>query len=297
MKVVVSTSSFAAASLEALRGEGHEVVVNPHGRTLTGAEALELLRDADGVIAGTEPLTREVLTAAPRLRVISRVGVGIDGIDLDTARERGIVVANTPDAVTDAAAELTVAGLLALLRHVHLMHADLNAGVWRKRMGSLLRDKTVGIVGYGRVGRRVAALLDPFGARLLAHDPVLTGDLGPAEAATLDDLLRESDVVTVHASGDAGTLIGEREIARLKHGAYLVNAARGGLVDETALERALQEGRLAGAYLDTFADEPYDGPLLHRDDVLVTAHAGSYAIEARTHMEREAVGNLLRALA
>jgi D-3-phosphoglycerate dehydrogenase / 2-oxoglutarate reductase len=303
MKVVVSTSSFGAADADPLRkleGSGAEVVLNGYGRTLTEAEAIELLHGAEGLIAGTEPLTRSVLEASPDLRAISRVGAGIDNVDIAAARERQIEVRSTPDAVTDAAAELTLAGMLALLRHVHLMHADMVAGSWRKRMGSLLTGKTVGIVGYGRVGRRVAGLLEPFGVERIAYDTAERAGEGPSGVShvPLDELLARSDIVTLHAAPrPPATLIGEPEIARLKEGAYVLNVARGGLVDELALAAGLDAGRLAGAYLDTFEREPYEGPLRERANVLLTPHAGSYAREARARMEAEAVENLLNALA
>lgn len=303
MKVVISTSSFGAggdAPLDILQRAGAEVVLNPNGRTLTESEATELLRGAHGLIAGIEPLTRSVLEATPDLRAISRVGVGIENIDLAAARELGIAVYTTPDAVTDAAAELTLAGILGLLRHVHHMHRDLAAGRWRKRMGSLLGGKTVGIVGYGRIGRRLGRLLEPFPGTRLAYDidPSVAESPNGVTHVTLDELLHDADIVTLHAKPLVPTtILGEREIGLLKQGAYVVNVARGGLLDEAVLAAALDAGQLAGAYLDTFGAEPYDGALRERSDVLLTPHAGSYAREARARMEMEAVDNLLNLLA
>ena len=298
LTVVLSVSSFAQADprpLEVLRESGVRVVENPHGRKLKEDEVSQLLADADGVIAGTEPLNANVLGRAERLKAISRVGVGLDNVDLAAAEQRGIRVFNTPDAVTDAAAELAVAGLLGVLRHLQWMDAEMRAGRWSRKMGSLLRGKTVGVVGTGRVGRRVAALLAGFEPRLLAHD--LHPDEGwasetGAEYVDLDRLVAESDVVTLHASGSE-VVLGAEQIAAMKPGAVVVNAARGGLVDEAALEQALRDGRLGGAFLDTFASEPYEGPLNELDSVLLTPHAGSYAKEARLMMEMEAVENLL----
>jgi D-3-phosphoglycerate dehydrogenase / 2-oxoglutarate reductase len=296
-RVALSVSSFGAAGpepLDELRSAGVEILENPHGRKLSEDEVVELVREADGVIAGTEPLTEAVFEQCTRLRVISRVGVGMDNVDLAAAERRGIAVCNTPDAVTDAAAELALGGMLAALRHLSEMDAELRAGRWTRKMGSLLRGKTVGIVGLGRVGHRVAALLAPFEPRLLGHD-VVQVDGFAGEQVSLDELLSQSDVVTLHVSG-GGTLIGPGELAAMKPGAVLVNAARGGLVDEAALHEALSEGRLGGAYLDVFAKEPYEGPLTELPNVLLTPHAGSYAREARALMEQEAVRNLLEKL-
>ncbi|MEX2195755.1 MAG: phosphoglycerate dehydrogenase [Thermoleophilaceae bacterium] len=295
-------SSFGAAGpepLEALRAAGVEVLENPHGRKLKEDEVAELVRDADGVIAGTEPLTAGVLEGAGRLKVISRVGVGIDNVDLAAAERLDIAVRNTPDAVTDAAAELALGGMLAVLRHLHHMDAELRAGRWTRTMGTLLRGKTVGIVGLGRIGRRVAALLAPFEPVLLAHD-VQPEDSWAAEHGvtllSLERLLAESDVVTLHVSG-GGQIIGRTELMEtMKEGAVLVNAARGGLVDESALHDALASGRIGGAHVDVFADEPYEGPLAELSNVLLTPHAGSYAREARAMMEEEAVRNVLEHL-
>jgi D-3-phosphoglycerate dehydrogenase len=304
-RVALSVSSFGAAGpepLEALRSAGVEIVENPHGRKLNEEEVAQLLRDVDGVIAGTEPLTAAVLEQAGRLRVISRVGVGMDNVDLVAAERLDIAVCNTPDAVTDAAAELALGGILSVLRHLHEMDAEMRAGRWTRKMGSLLRGKTVGIVGLGRIGRRIATLLSPFEGRLLAHDLVPPEDWATGhgvELVTLGELLAESDVVTLHVSGageSGGPLIGSGELAAMKASAVLVNAARGGLVDEEALREALTSGGIAGAHVDVYGQEPYEGPLREVPNVLLTPHAGSFAQEARALMEQEAVSNLLDCL-
>lgn len=299
-RVLISTSSFGRADarpLELLAERGFEVMLNPFGRTLTENEAAELLADADGVIAGTEPLTAAVLAASPRLRAICRVGVGLDNVDLAAALARGVRVFNTPDAVTDAVAELTVGGLLTLLRRTHRMDAALRAGDWSKTMGELLGGKTVGVIGLGRVGKRVCELLVPFRVRLLAEDIAPDAGWAATHGVTVVDLpalLAAADVVTLHASG-SDLILGAPELAALRPGAYVVNAARGGSVDEEALLEALAAGRLGGAYLDTFAREPYHGPLAELENVLLTPHVGSYAREARARMESEAVALLLAA--
>jgi D-3-phosphoglycerate dehydrogenase len=301
LRILVSTSSFGKGDprpLALLEAGGAEIVLNPHGRTLTETEAAALLVGIDGLIAGTEPLTRAVIDGAERLRGIVRVGVGMENVDLEAAERRGIPVLATPDAVTDSVAELTVGGLLATLRHIHLMDAELRAGRWTKIMGGLLGGRTVGIVGLGRVGRRVAELLGPFGVRLVATD--LAPDAGWAQrhgVALLDmpTLLAEADVVTLHVSGRSEVL-GAAELAALRPGAVIVNTSRGSVIDEGALVAGLESGAIAGAYLDVFGVEPYSGPLAALPGVLITPHVGSYAREARARMELEAATLLLEAL-
>jgi D-3-phosphoglycerate dehydrogenase len=297
-RVLISTSSFGAADaspLARLEQEGIEVALNPYGRVMTEDEVATLVADVDGLIAGTEPLSDRVLAQAQRLRVISRVGVGLERIDLEAAERRGVRVFTTPDALTDAVAELTVGAMLTLLRGIHEMSAKLHAGHWEKQMGQLLRGKTVGIVGLGRIGKAVALLLEPFGVRRIARDAEPDEEWAAAngvELMSLRQLLGEAEIVTVHASGRE-SLIGADELALLRPGAFVLNAARGGLVDEEALHAALVSGRLAGCYLDTFEREPYDGALRDLPHALLTPHIGSYAREARARMELEAVHNLL----
>lgn len=291
----------SARPLQLLAAAGCEVVLNPYGRTLKPEESMQLLADVDGVLAGTEKLSREVLSQAPRLKVISRVGTGMDGIDHAAAAELGIQVRNTPDAHVDAVAELTLAGMLDMLRQVPQAHHRLVQGEWKKPMGRLLRGKTVGIIGLGRTGKALVELLRPFAVTLLAYDPIQDAAFAQAHNIAylpLAELLAQADIVTLHLSysADSYHLLNRARLAQMKVGAYVVNCARGGLVDEDALFNLLQSGHLAGAYLDTFEREPYSGPLTTLDNVVLTPHIGSYAAECRIRMEVEAVENLLAAL-
>jgi D-3-phosphoglycerate dehydrogenase len=300
-RVLISTSSFGVADtspLERLEREGFEVSLNPHGRVLTEDEIAGLIAEVDGLIAGTEPLSDRVLAEASRLRVISRVGVGTERIDFEAADRRGVQVFITPDALTDAVAEITIGAMLTLLRGIHQMNEALHEGRWEKSMGQLLRGKTVGIVGLGRIGKAVALLLAPFGVRRIARDEEPDHAWAAAndvEFMPLPELLAQAEIATVHASGRE-CLIGPEELALLPDGALVLNAARGGLVDEAALYDAVTSGKLAGCYLDTFELEPYEGPLRELPNALLTPHAGSYAREARVRMENEAVENLLLGL-
>ena len=281
-----------------LEAWGAQYRLNAQGRKLTAEEIASLLGDVDGLVAGTEPLTREVLLRAPRLKVISRCGTGLDNVDLAAAEELGIQVRNTPDAHVDAVAELTLAAMLSALRKLPEADRSIRAGDWKKPMGRLLRGRTVGLVGLGRVGRRLIELLAPFQVDVLATDPNEDSDLAASmgvQYVTLDELLEKSDIVSLHLpySADVRHLINAERLGRMKSDAVLVNCARGGLVDEEALCAALREGRLGGAHLDTFESEPYAGPLCELTGLTLTSHIGSYAVEGRVQMERQAVENLI----
>lgn len=298
--VAWSTSSFGKENqrpLELLREAGFEVRPNVHGRTLTSAEASAHLEGVVGLIAGTEKLTADVLRGASSLRCISRVGVGMDGIDHAVAMERGIAVHNTPDAHVDGVAELALAGLLALLRGIPATDASIRAGKFQKPMGRLLHGSTVGLIGYGRVARRFEHLLSGFGVTVIACDPHVA-EAGAGKLTSLDNLLAKSDIVSLHLPYSAAVhhLIGAAQLAMMKRDAVLVNTARGGLIDEPALQAHLESNPKAGAYLDCFETEPYTGPLTSLANVVLSAHIGSYAREARLRMELDAVENLLRAL-
>ena len=299
MKVAVTTSSFAQFSDEPLRllqDKGIEVVMNPHGRALTEDEAITLLAGCAGVAAGTEPLTERVMAALPELKVISRCGVGMDNVDLAAAKARGITVCNTPDGPTRAVAELALGYALDLMRQVSRMDRELRGGTWKKRMGNLLQGKKVGVIGYGRIGRATAELFGLMGCDVAFSDPFV--EQGKHTRMDLDTLVAWADLVTLHCAKpkDGKSVLDAARIATLQPGAFVINAARGGLVDEAALYAALESGALGGAALDVFGKEPYDGPLALLPNVLLTPHIGSYAKESRIGMEVDTVKNLLAAL-
>jgi D-3-phosphoglycerate dehydrogenase len=303
-KVLISTSSFGQCGtepLDLLTKAGFEPIINPYARKLTADEVVELGRECIGIVAGLEPLDGNVLERLPNLRCISRVGVGLDNVDLQAAATRGVEVRNTPEGPTRAVAELTVGLTLALLRRIPLADKNLRGGIWQKEMGSLLQGKTVGIVGLGRIGRKVAELFLSLGCVVVAADPLPDEEWlknHPVSLISLDDLLRRSDIVTLHLAREpgAGPIIGEGEIERMKASAFVINMSRGEVLDEDALYRALNEGRIKGAALDVFGTEPYHGPLTKLENVVLTPHLGSYAHEARLQMEVDAVNNLLDVL-
>lgn len=297
-KVLISTSTFAEfdkTALDPLMEAGLSCILNPHRRTLKPEEIVELGKDVIGVIAGTERLDGDILSRLPALKVISRCGAGVDNVDLKAAQKKGIKVYSTPDAPTEAVAELTVGLILNLLRKVNLMGGRMKDGVWNKLMGNLLQGKTVGLVGFGRIGQRVAELLRPFGCDVVYADPVVEKTLHGAKRAPLEALLADADIVSMHAS-TGSRILGAKEIRIMKEGAWIVNTSRGGVVDEKALYDALKADRLSGAALDVFEEEPYSGAIAGLENVVLTPHVGSYAREARITMESEAVKNLLKGL-
>lgn len=300
-KIFISTSSFGAYSsepLDLLEKEGIAFELNPLGRTLTEQEISGFLQDKDGLIAGTEPLTGQVLKNCKDLKVISRVGSGLDNIDLEAAKIRGIKVFNTPGGPVLAVAELTLGLILSLLRHIAVLDSQLKAGAWKKEMGNLLSGKTVGIVGFGNIGRKLAELLSPFNCQIIAYDPNVSGTNSPTvkKVESIDELLNVSDIVTLHVtySKENYHLLDKDRLSRTKPGVILVNTARGGLIDEEALYENLENGRIGGAALDVFEQEPYNGYLRKLENVVLTPHVGSYARESRTQMEIDAVVNLLK---
>jgi D-3-phosphoglycerate dehydrogenase len=305
MKVLISTSSFGEHDMSPVRlleSHGFEIVLNPYKRKLKPEEVVELARDCEGIIAGVEQLTEEVFKKLPKLRAVSRCGVGTDNVDLEAARKRGIGISSTPNAPTQSVAELTVALILNLLRHVSLLDRRVHGGTWNREMGRLLYGKTVGIVGLGRIGKRVAELLRPFEVKILASEPTPDKkwmEENEISLTPLEKLLRESDIVTLHIpySKQNLNLINAEKLMIMKRGAILINTSRGGLVDEAALYQALLNGHLSGAALDVMEVEPYNGPLKDLDSVILTPHVGSYALEARVQMEMEAAKNLIRMLA
>jgi len=272
------------------------VVDNPYKRKLTREELLDLLDDdVVGLIAGLETIDREVLEKT-RLQVVSRVGAGLSNVNIEAAKALEVEVFNTPDAPTTAVAELTIGAMLSLLRMIPLMDKALHSRQWQKKIGSQLSGKTVAIIGFGRIGRKVLTLLSPFGVRILIVDPYVDQSSCPEyRRVTLREALTEADIVTIHCSGH-DCIIGESEFALMKRGIYLLNVARGGVVSETFLAKAIEDETVAGAWLDTFEEEPYSGPLCNFPNVILTPHVGSYTAECRQQMETEAVTNLINYL-
>lgn len=276
---------------------GFDIRENTLGRRLRREEMYEVLENVDAVIAGLEPYDAELLGMLPRLRCISRCGVGTDAIDLEAARRRDITILTTDAEVVEPVAQMTVAMILSLARNFPLHYQDFHAGLWRKHTGYLLSEWIIGLVGFGRIGKAVERYLRVFGAKVITTDPnVLPAELPPGvEMRDLESLLGGADLISLHANRrpEEGFLIGREEIAAMKRGSRLVNAARGHLLDETALLEALQSGHLSAAALDVFATEPYTGPLKMLPQVLCTPHVASLTKASRSAMELRCASNVL----
>ena len=297
--IFVSSSRFERASLDgALPASSDlQVVYNDSGKRLSEDQLIaQRPSRCVGIIAGLEPLSRRVLEQYPDLKVIARLGTGMDTVDLSAAKERGIAVVGTPDATTNAVAELTLGLMIAALRGIATADRGIRSGMWTQVQGGLIKGRVVGIVGFGRIGRRVAELAEAFGARVVYFDPFATGD-DSRRCRTLDGLLDASDIVTLHSplNDDTRGLIGKAQLQRLREGGLVVNVARGGLVDESALVESVKSGRLSAA-IDCFADEPYTGPLRELDGVVLTSHMGSLTAETRQEMEVSAVRSVVAEL-
>lgn len=304
-RVLIGSRSFGRAIPEhigQLEATGCEVIRNQVGRAYREAELLEVLPDCDAIITGTDELTAAVIQTAGRLKTIAKHGVGLETIDLEAARARGIVVSATPGAIHDSVADLTLALLLALARKIVPSHLSTQQGSWKPFFGMELRDKTLGIAGLGRIGKAVCERAQAFGMRVIAFDPYPDEAFAAAHQVTfvsLPDLLRESDVVSLHAPAEAteGALIGAAELKLMKPTALLINTARGQLIDEAALADALRAGQIAGAGLDAFVEEPPLGsPLLELENVVLTPHIGGRTLDGQRRMGETVIENCLRAL-
>jgi D-3-phosphoglycerate dehydrogenase len=295
--LVVVADPIDPEALEALRaGPCRLVDASAQPQGLAGH-----LGDAWGLIVRSRTkVTAELIASAPRLRLVARAGVGLDNVDVAAARSRGIRVLNVPQAATTSVAELTVALYLLLVRDLLPSIGATRAGRWERGVhGHELSGRTVGFVGYGRIAREVARRVQPFGMRTLAYDPYVSSSSDATAMVELDRLLGEADIVSVHAAltEENRHLIDERAFGRMRPGAFLVNVARGALVDEAALVRALQSGRLAGAALDVFETEPPTRRELLADPrVLPTPHLGASTEEAQRRAGADVVAAVLGAL-
>jgi D-3-phosphoglycerate dehydrogenase len=304
-RVFVASRSFGRFVDDGIRLLSDEAVVirNPHGRALNSEELGGSLRDADGALLGNDVCDSEVLNSAEKLKVVSRHGVGVDNVDLEAATENGIIVANTPSVNKTAVAEHTMALILSLLRKIPQADASLKSGKWEgpKFMGSELAGKKLGIVGLGAIGTEVAKRAKCFGMNVLylkrRRREDLEKELGIVYRP-LEQLLRESDIVSIHLplTRETKGMIGEREIALMNKDAYLINTARGEVLDDAALAEALMEERIAGAALDVFSKEPPDSdhPLFQLDNVILTPHVGAYTLEAVRKMDLISAENIVR---
>lgn len=305
-RVLITSHTFRRVSPDherRLAAAGCEFVVSPYTRAATEAELLPLVGDIDAVLAGTDAFTRRVLQSAPRLKVIARLGVGHDAIDLKAADDLGIWATITPGTNEHSVADATLAMVLALARKLFPAAESTRAGKWERPVGVELRGLTLGLVGFGRIGRQVAIRARAFGLDVLIYDVIqdeaAARELG-CRYASLDDVLSASDFVSLHAPATPEThdLINQRTLSLMKPNAYLINTARGELVDETALFDAVTTERIAGAALDVFKQEPPDptNPLLTLPNVIPLPHIAGVTAQAAEKMAELATDNILATL-
>jgi len=302
-KVLITARSFRripGPHIEEWHKEGYEIVVPPYDRPLEAEELIEFIRDVDAAILGLDKATREVLVMASNLKVISRHGVGVDNIDLKTASERGIVVTITPGANSIAVAELTMALIFALARKIPAHDRMVRGGKWGRLEGFEIMGSTLGLIGAGKIGREVGTRAHALGMRILFTDPLRPPEewlqKTQAKQVSLEDLLSSSDFISLHLplNDETRNILDSARIGLLKPSAFVINAARGGLLDEKALFEALKNGRIAGAAIDTFNLEPPDSSqFTELDNFIATPHIGSATYQTTLRMGWLATQNAL----
>jgi D-3-phosphoglycerate dehydrogenase / 2-oxoglutarate reductase len=301
-RVLVTTCPFGEIDrdpVQLLETENIVFTPNPFHRRLREEELAEIIEPYEALIAGTEPITERVLERATNLRLIARVGIGLDSVALRAAKVRGIAVTYTPAAPSPAVAELTVAQMLALLRQTPSADREIREGIWRRRIGRRLGLMTVGVIGVGRIGRRVIQLLKGWSPQILAHDIREDLDFSGMTGATWTDaetIYRRADIITLHVplTGRTRGMISEKQLAMMKPDAILINTARGELVNEKALESALRANPGFSAAIDVFEEEPYHGALTQLENCLLSSHMGSATRDCRLRMELEAAQEVVR---
>ena len=302
--IFIATSTFAVHSNEPiikLEDGGEAIALNSSFRKVTSEELIKYAYDSTGIIAGTELYTKEVLEQLPNLKVISRLGVGMDNIDLEVTKLKGIKVFKTKTTPAPAVAELAMGLMLDVARKVTHQHNQLASGTWKKEMGTLLQGKTLGIIGLGTIGKTLVELVKGFNFNILAFDLKQDEQFAKEHSVNyceLNTLLSQSDIISIHLNltDETNQLMNEKQISKMKKNSILINTSRGEIIDEKALYKALKDEKILGAGLDVFKDEPYSGSLTELNNVILTPHIGSYAKEIRIQMEIEAAENLIRGL-
>ena len=301
MKVFVSTHPFSSTSslpMQLIKENNIELSYNQHGKKITTQELAQDIQDAEVLIAGTEKITEEVFRNATNLKLISRVGIGLDGIDFDLCKKYDVRVAYTPDAPTMAVAELCVGLIIDLARKISHTDKSIKEGVWNRHMGMLLYGKTIGIFGMGRIGKSLIHLLSTFNVKFKVYDicPDLAfGRLYTVDFVTKEEVLKSSDIISVNIplKSDTQNYITIKELEMMQAHTILINTARGGIVNEDDLYTALKTNIIAGAAVDVFEVEPYRGDLIKLDNCVLTCHMGASTIDSRTDMEVQAIEEVI----
>jgi len=300
-KVFIATYPFGLCGdlpVKLLEETGWHIEYNSLGRRLKGNEVKDMLQGFHAVIAGTEPYNEETLSRATDLEVISRVGIGLDSVDFYYCRKNNIAITFTPEAPSDSVADLTVAQIINLLRGVHISDKSVRDGRWQRTLGLLIKEVKIGILGVGRIGGRVVNRLRPFEPKKIYACDLEPKEVEGVEWVDKDTLFRESDVVSIHIPLNERNFhfVGLKEMTMMKEGSYFINTSRGAVVNESDLESCIHNKHFAGAALDVFEKEPYEGSLTKYDNVLLTAHIGASARQSRFLMELGAAQDCIRFL-
>jgi len=304
-KVVITARSFGEGNDEPfgiLRDAGFEYFKSRSDKPLTAEELIPLIEDADALIAGNDNVNEQVIASAKKLKVISRYGVGYDNVDLKAVKQRGIVVTNTPNTNDNSVADLAIALLLSLARNIPVVQSMVKQGEWKRTLGTEIWGKTFGIIGLGRIGKGVVKRAKGFNMRILCCEKFPDHDFAKeygVEYCSLEEVLKQSDFISIHVPllPETKHLINKEAFSMMKPGAFIVNTARGGIVDEAALYDALSFKRIAGAALDVTENEPLKGsPLLALDNIIITSHIGGYTSDAVKNMGVTAARNVVLVL-
>ena len=305
MKILITPRSFASFSdkpLKMFTERGYEIKRNNTGRPYKKEEMLKLIKDVDGIIIGIDELSAEIIEEANELKVISKYGIGLDNIDINMATNKKIIVTNTPTANVDAVADLAFGLILSLARRIPEADKKTKSGKWEKIIGKSVWEKTLGVIGLGKIGRQVVKRAKGFEMNILAFDIVKDKKIVQKygiKYVNLEKLLQKSDYITIHIPLDDATrnMISYEELEKMKKDAFLINTSRGGIVDEEALYNALRNNKLRGAALDVYNNEPLrESPLKELGNVIITPHIGAYTEEAIENMSIQAAQNLIDVL-
>lgn len=306
MKILVTPTSLQpgknSQALDTLKKFSEDLVFNEAGRPLTEDELIPLLKDCDGYIAGLDFITEKVIRSCRQLKVISRYGAGYDRVDIKAAKEKGILVTNTPGVNAEAVGELAFSLILSTARKIPFLNQSTQNGQWIRSTGMELKGKTIGIMGLGAIGKVVARCAKGFEMKVIAYDPFINEEYckqNQIGVCTFDEVVEQADVISLHLPLNDSTkhLIGKDAISRMKPGAILINTSRGGIIDEEAAYHALKANKLGGLGLDAFEIEPpTNSPLFGLNNVVVTPHTGAHTREATDNMANVSIKNLIDVL-
>lgn len=304
-KVLITTVPFGEKDrfpLDLLEKAEIEYLINPYRKKITEDQLTEIISDFDAIIAGTEPITEKVMDCAKNLLLISRVGIGLDSVDLLSAQKHDIKVSYTPEAPSLAVAELTLGLMLNLLRSVHVSNTQMHQGQWYRFIGKRLAEVTVGIIGVGRIGTGVLKMLKGFGtSTILVNDIVPNRELDSEfklEWTGKEKIYKEADIISLHLplTNLTKNMIRKKQLLSMKPDAVIINTSRGGIINETDLYDVMHSGHLNGAAIDVFEKEPYQGPLKKIERCILTSHMGAMSVDCRSRMEIEATEEVIRFL-